>query len=168
MRLVAISDTHEQHTQIVLPEGDVLIHAGDITFRGEFPAIASFANWLKQQPHQHKVVIAGNHELTFETSARDIMVNLIREAGATYLQDSGCEIDGMLFWGSPWTPCYFNWAFNLNRGEEIDRKWQLIPEKTNVLITHAPPYGILDSVKDPERGPKVVRCWKKDYIIYLN
>jgi predicted phosphodiesterase len=149
MRIVAISDTHEQHAQVVVPEGDVLVHSGDFTYLGKLQAVADFANWIGSQPHKHKVVIAGNHDLTFQSNYRDIVVNLLREKGITYLEDSGCEIDNLLFYGSPWQPRFFDWAFNLDRGSpEIAQKWDMIPKDTNVLITHGPPYGILDSTTD--------------------
>jgi len=51
------------------------------------------------------------------------------------------EIEGVRFWGSPWQPWFFDWAFNLERGEEIRAKWELIPDDTEVLITHGPPQG---------------------------
>ena len=161
-RIVCISDTHEKHAQVVVPEGDILIHAGDSTFCGEFHAVASFAAWLKQQPHQHKLVIAGNHELSFQTPHREIMINLLREAGAIYLEDSAYEIDEILFYGAPWQPEFFNWAFNLPRdGKDLENKWSKIPEKTNVLITHGPPYGILDGVQEQDRGPQGCKKLKK-------
>jgi len=75
----------------------------------------------------------------------------ILERGITYLQDSGCEIEGVKFWGSPWQPWFFDWAFNLERGEQLRRKWALIPDDTDVLITHGPPAGILDLCPDGRR-----------------
>lgn len=162
MKIVAISDTHEKHEQVIVPQGDVLIHAGDFTYRGDFAAVASFANWLKQQTHQHKIVIAGNHELTFQSPSRDIMVNLIREAGAIYLENSGCEIGGLHFYGSPYTPYFFDWAFNIVRNSDtMIANWDLVPENTNILISHGPPYGILDSVQDRTRGPQGCEVLRK-------
>lgn len=152
MKLVCISDTHEQEEGVVLPEGDVLIHAGDITYRGAIPALAKFAHWLKEQPFKHKIVISGNHDFCFQNSNHNVAVNLIREAGAIYLQDSGVEIDGINFWGSPWQPWFHNFAFNLMRGKLIAAKWTLIPESTNVLITHGPIKNVLDEVPGGERA----------------
>jgi len=161
-RIVCISDTHEKHAQVTLPEGDILVHAGDSTFRGEFYAVASFANWLKQQPHQHKIVIAGNHELSFQTPYRKMMLNLLLEAGVIYLEDSGMEINNLFFYGTPWQPWFHDWAFNLPRdGEELRNKWKQIPDQTNILISHGPPYGILDGVQDISRGPQGCKLLKK-------
>jgi Icc-related predicted phosphoesterase len=71
---------------------------------------------------------------------------------AIYLEDSGITIEGLKIWGSPISPNYHSWAFNCERGEEIRKHWDLIPEDTDILITHCPPFGILDF--DPEGKPK--------------
>lgn len=150
MKLIIISDTHEKHEQVVLPKGDVLIHCGDFTFQGVTQRVAAFANWMKKQDFAHKICIPGNHELSFGPAVahRKIVINLIKEAGITYLEDSSTEIDGVKFYGSPWTPFFFNWAFNLPRGEMLANKWKQIPDDVNVLITHGPPHGILDQTSD--------------------
>jgi predicted phosphohydrolase len=145
VRLVCISDTHSRHRDIVVPDGDVLVHAGDFTKRGREQEIADFNGWLAELPHRHKLVIAGNHDFLFERAphvARGMLSN------ATYLEDSGCEIDGVRFWGSPWQPRFFDWAFNLDRGEPLRKKWERIPDRVDVLITHSPPHGVLDRVWD--------------------
>jgi len=173
LRIVAISDTHEQHQQIDLPEGDLLICAGDISFNGRPQAIADFNRWFAAQPHRFKILIAGNHDFLFEENhamARDLLSEEI-----IYLEDSGCQLlqvidrsplasrEGGLpplslveederrqantllkFWGSPITPWFFNWAFNRHRGAPIRRHWDKIPGDTEILITHGPPAGILD------------------------
>lgn len=147
MRIVAISDTHRLHNDIKVPDGDVLIHAGDFTGTGKIHEIAAFDVWLAKQPHRHKIVIAGNHDVTFETMPHIARASLQH---ATYLEDSGVEIDGFKIWGSPWQPRFCNWAFNVERGEKLRQKWEQIPERVDILITHGPPYGILDSVASGE------------------
>ena len=145
MKIVAISDTHNYHRELNIPEADLLIHAGDITKNGELSVIADFAGWLKNLPISKSIVIFGNHELGFESGPnRNTAIKLIEDAGATYLEDSGIEIDGTKIWGSPVQPFFYNWEFNRHRGKEIDVHWQKIPNDINVLITHGPPYGILD------------------------
>ena len=76
---------------------------------------------------------------------------------AIYLEDSGVVIDGLKFWGSPWTPEFFDWAFNARRGLQLFDKWQKIPLDTDVLITHGPPAGILDLVVT-RQGEAQVGC----------
>jgi Icc-related predicted phosphoesterase len=148
MKIVAISDTHEKHSLLTMPPGDVLVHSGDITNRGSVPKLAEFAAWLKVQDYKHKVVICGNHDFCFQNPNHDIVVNLLREAGAIYLQDSRTTIDGVNFWGAPWQPWFYDWAFNVRRGPELAKKWSVIPDDTHVLITHGPPRGILDLVDE--------------------
>lgn len=144
-RLVLISDTHCLHDGLDIPDGDILVHAGDLTNRGTVSEVADFSTWLKGLPHKTKIVIAGNHDFCFENAAnvcRDILGPII------YLQDESVQIDGLKFYGSPWQPTFFNWAFNLDRGEQIAQKWALIPEDTEILITHGPPFGILDRTRE--------------------
>ena len=143
-RIVCLSDTHNFHDQIAVPDGDVLIHAGDATGRGSIPEIAAFNRWFKKLPHKYKIFVAGNHDWLFETDnkyARQMLDDSI-----IYLEDSWVEIEGLKFYGSPWQPRFYDWAFNLMRGAEMARKWKLIPSDVDVLITHGPPHGILDEV----------------------
>lgn len=150
MKTVIISDTHEKHKQIFLPSGDLLVHCGDFTFHGDFDKVASFASWMKKQDFKYKICIVGNHELTFAQNnpRRNMFIKLLKEAGIIYLEDSSVEIEGIKFYGSPWTPFFYDWAFNLPRGKIIAEKWKQIPDDVNFLITHGPSYGILDSTSD--------------------
>lgn len=153
MRIVLASDTHEQHAGLDVPIGDVFIHAGDFTMLGKLPKVRAFGNWIRALPHRYKIVIAGNHELTFETDLEAGLEALgAGRDGLTYLQDSGIVIDRVSIWGSPWQPWFYDWAFNLPRGAPIAERWKLIPEGTQVLITHGPPFGILDSVRTEHVG----------------
>jgi Icc-related predicted phosphoesterase len=144
MKIISISDTHNKHREIKhIPDGDVLVHAGDITNVGEVGVLGDFADWMSQFPHK-KVIIAGNHDLAFTRSSREYILKYFEEKGIIYLEDSGVEIDGVRFWGSPFQPEFHNWAFNLPRGKALIEKWAMIPDDTSVLITHGPPYQILD------------------------
>ena len=153
MRIVLASDTHERHAGLAVPDGDVFIHAGDFTMQGDLRAVATFGRWVRALPHQWKIVIAGNHEVTFEETL-DLGLAALGpgQDGLVYLQDSSIVIDGISFWGSPWQPWFNDWAFNLPRGSAIAEKWELIPERTDVLITHAAPLGILDLVGSEHVG----------------
>ncbi|PIQ25197.1 metallophosphoesterase [bacterium (Candidatus Blackallbacteria) CG17_big_fil_post_rev_8_21_14_2_50_48_46] len=141
MRLVCISDTHGRHAELTIPEGDLLLHAGDFSKRGKPSEIEDFNAWLKTLPHPHKIVIAGNHDFLFEQAPEQARKLL---NAALYLEDSGVEIDGLKIWGSPVSPRFFDWAFNRSRGEEIRRHWQQIPHATDLVLVHGPPAGILD------------------------
>jgi len=145
MRLVFISDTHGFNRGLELPEGDFLVHAGDLTKKGRPSELQNATDWLRALPHRHKVLIAGNHDFCLETptpAEREML------RGLSYLRDESLELDGVLFYGSPWQPWFYNWAFNLPRGEALARVWRQIPGATQVLITHGPPLGILDRTFD--------------------
>ncbi len=144
MKIVCLSDTHNRHELIAVPDGDVLIHAGDATERGTIEEIVRFNRWFAGFPHWHKIFVAGNHDWLFETN-NDFARNLL-DASIHYLQDSFVEIENLKIYGAPWQPRFFDWAFNLNRGAELAEKWRLIPNNVDVLITHGPPFGILDEV----------------------
>lgn len=141
VRLVLLSDTHSQHAPVAVPPGDVLIHAGDLTDHGELDVVRDFNAWLGGLPHPHKLVIAGNHDFCFERQPEASAALL---TNATYLLDSGVTLAGLTFYGSPWQPWFYDWAFNLQRGPELKAKWDLIPAGTDVLITHGPPAGHSD------------------------
>ena len=145
MRIVCISDTHERHDEIALPEGDLLICAGDVTANGNLASLEQFARWMQKQPHPHKILIAGNHDFCFEAKVdRGEFVMRTSAPDVHYLQDSGVQVAGMRVWGSPWQPRFFDWAFNLDRGPQLAEKWALIPADTQILVTHGPPFGTLD------------------------
>lgn len=147
--IVAISDTHGMYEQVDVPDGDILIHAGDITGQGTYENLEEFNAWLGGLPHKHKVVIAGNHDWCFEWDqdrCRDILSN------GLYLQDEQTEIEGLKIYGSPWQPAFYDWAFNLPRGPALVEKWSEIPEGLDVLITHGPPHGILDQTRKELRN----------------
>ena len=144
-RLVLISDTHSLHSEIPsIPEGDILIHAGDLTSRGKLNELPEVRAFFDSLPHQHKIVICGNHDFCFEHESQAARARL---SNVTYLEDAGTVVDGLKIYGSPWQPWFHDWAFNLPRGEPLRRVWAQIPSDTDILITHGPPAGILDTVE---------------------
>jgi Icc-related predicted phosphoesterase len=152
LRLVFVSDTHGLHNRMLhaVPDGDVLIHCGDVSGHGSAGEISRFVAWLCEQPHPHKLFVAGNHDAAL-VARPPLLMEIINSAwvrndrGVRYLEDESTEIGGVKFYGSPWTPEFMNWYFMLPRaGVEIAAKWAAIPNDTQVLITHGPPYGILD------------------------
>jgi Icc-related predicted phosphoesterase len=144
MKIICFSDTHKLHDQIEeMPEGDVLLFAGDMCGRGGIKSIGRFNKWLGTLNYKYKIVVAGNHDMCLEDpSLRNLAKDMI--TNAVYLEDEEIIIDGIKFYGSPWQPEFLNWAFNLPRGPKLREKWALIPNDTNVLITHGPPHGIMD------------------------
>jgi predicted phosphodiesterase len=148
MRIVAMGDTHGYHRHLAVPDGDLLVHAGDLTQRGTLAQLEDAAAWLRALPHAHKVVIAGNHDFGLQ---RDPARARALFHGLTYLEDEGVTLGGLRLWGSPWQPWFFDWAFNLRRGAELDAKWRQIPEGLDVLVTHGPPAGHGDRCHDGRR-----------------
>jgi Icc-related predicted phosphoesterase len=139
VHLVLMSDTHGNHRQVEVPDGDLLVHAGDFTFfNGSTFAIRDFNTWLGQLPHKSKVLIPGNHDSGFVDPA---FRELITEA--TLLINEGTMMEGLRIWGSPVTPNDWG-AFGPGTAEEREGLFSRIPQGTDVLITHGPPRGILD------------------------
>lgn len=126
-----------------MPEGDVIIHTGDISKVGKEYEVEDFVDWFSNLNYQHKIFIAGNHDFFFERESNENIQHILND-NIIYLHNSQVEIEGIRIWGSPYTPRFFNWAFNFDRGTDLEKNWQQIPVNTDILVTHGPPFGILD------------------------
>ena len=169
-RFVCISDTHGLTHKLpkALPEGDVLLHAGDFSNTGLPKEVDKFLAFLSEQPHSKKIVIAGNHDLTFDVEnyprlwrrfghtqqfdCETLKKKVYEASGVFYLEDSGTQINGIHIWGSPWQPEFCGWAFNLTRGDACQSKWDLIPDGVDILMTHGPPLGHGDTLQNGGRS----------------
>lgn len=172
MKIVCISDTHNKHKQIDCGEGDILIHAGDATGRGQSGEIEPFLKWFGSQKFNFKILIAGNHDWGFEREP-ERYEEMCAKYGIYYLNDSGMEVQCPLtketikIWGSPVQPEFCNWAFNRRVSENLDvdiyhysgkiypwikPHWDKIPNDTDILITHGPPLGVRDGVQNAFHG----------------
>src|SRR6187455_903816 len=163
MKIICISDTHGEEVNV--PKGEVLIHAGDFSRRGSIRELENFCwqlkHWKEIGEYKYIITICGNHDFVGEKMP-ELTKRKIEETGAIYLNDSGCSIhnsEGKEFkvWGSPVQPELHNWAFNRKRGKEIKKHWNLIPPQCDILITHGPPYGYGDMVKD-SLNPEHLGC----------
>jgi Icc-related predicted phosphoesterase len=143
LRIVAMADTHLQHDGLVVPDGDILVHAGDMLQHGSLDELARAADFLRALPHPIKIVVAGNHEICLERLPAEARAML---EGFVYLEDEAVTIDGLVFYGSPWQPKFRIWAFGAARGAELASKWAKIPERVDVLVTHGPPHGFGDRI----------------------
>lgn len=150
MEIVCISDTHGKHEELDLPPGDMLLHAGDVSSKGYASEVKSFLDWFESQPHQFKLFIAGNHDFLMEDHP-DQFREMLPDS-LIYLENESTVIEGITFWGSPISPRFFDWAFNRDRGADIRKYWDGIPDEVDVLITHGPP---LDYGDVTARGEKV-------------
>lgn len=135
-----ISDTHNIWKEDV-PEAEFLLHAGDFTERGKESEIIQAMNWFASLPHEHKVATPGNHDFLFERA--EDLARQLTPAGIEMLIGQAKTIGGVKFYGAPYTPTFYNWAFNCE-AEQLERHWAHVPEDTDVLISHGPPFGHLD------------------------
>lgn len=142
MKICFISDTHSLHEQMLIPEADILIHAGDLSSRGERGELQVFLDWFAALPHPHKVFIGGNHDFFLEEE-RAAFLQMVPD-NLIYLENEQRAVAGIKIWGSPITPYFFNFAFNRHRGKAIRCYWDEIPTDTDILVTHGPPFGIGD------------------------
>jgi len=169
VKLVFLSDTHNKHNKLRIPECDILFHCGDWTGMGYKHEVERFAAWLDKQPARYIVVIPGNHEKTFEKclDSEESSMNWFKDhcPRAHLLIHEAVEIEGIKIFGSPYTPYFFNWAWNAGRTmieaaqvfkPFIGDLWNKIPSDTQILITHGPPYGILDFCPDWVQKDKLV------------
>ena len=179
-KIIAISDTHNNHNKLVIPECDILIHCGDWTSMGKIHEVETFAKWLdKQDQCKNIVIVPGNHELYLEAHLEQggglewITDHCPR---AEVLIDRSITINGIHIHGSPATPYFCDWAWNrmpsefdgrMYAGKEREKKvksikphWDMIPDDTNILITHGPPYEILDKTTfaDGTMRPEPLGC----------
>jgi predicted phosphodiesterase len=175
IRLSCLSDTHrvfeskylklsQQEKYSHIPQDtDILIHAGDFTSTGKLDEIQLFREFMNQVEVPHKIVIAGNHEITIDTpfyarrgkdfhrdlyssqQCRATLMEPLSDSSFHYLENEGMTCCGLKFWGSPVSPEFYDWAFGMDRGPEIATLWGKIPSAVDVLITHGPPalYGSL-------------------------
>jgi Icc-related predicted phosphoesterase len=154
MIITLISDTHGKHNEITqdLPGGDLLLHAGDISSMGYQHEVQQFCKWFNNvENYDHKIFIAGNHDWGFENNVEKIMEIVNSYKTVDYIQDETISVGDdekmVNIYGSPWQPEFYNWAFNLPKnGVELAAKWDAIPDNTDILITHGPAFGVLDTV----------------------
>lgn len=152
MIIDCISDLHGHYPK--LEGGDLLIVAGDLTARDKSHEYIKLYEWLQKQEYRKKIIVPGNHDNYLQKCNSFSSAPFAKEL-ATYLCDSGTEFEGLKIWGSPWTKWFEGvnphcTAFMLKTEEELTEKWAMIPDDTDILITHGPPYGILDKNVDGE------------------
>lgn len=147
IRIACLSDTHMEHEAVTPVEADIVVFAGDSCGWGSRKELDVFCEWFAKWPATHKVMIAGNHDWCLEK--HPVLAPMIVHAhGIIYLRDEEVDIEGLRFYGSPWQPWFNDWAFNLPRdGWELRKIWEDIPDYTDILVTHGPPFGLLDKAK---------------------
>ena len=144
IKIVCISDTHNYNVPLV-PDGDILIHAGDLTVHGSVSEVQRQLDWLRTLPHRYKIVVAGNHDRCLDENYSSILKQSRPDwSGLTYLCNSTVDVEvsnkpALRIFGSPYTPKFGNFAFQYDR--ETDYWQDKIPAGTDVVVTHGPPLG---------------------------
>jgi len=176
MNILCISDTHCQHELLnqylydpdYMKDIDCIIHAGDATTSRDrntnAKELRSFLDWYCEIPVNHKIFVPGNHDVSMEAK----VIDRKEYSDITFLVHESTIIDGIVIFGSPYTPTFgTGWAYNVAR-HKINRYWDEIPLTTDILITHGPPLGILDQTtsgvefSNPDNGNKyVLSCGDK-------
>lgn len=153
MKICAISDTHGKHDKLKISECDILLHAGDFTGSGQVWETKSFLEWFSKQDAKYKIFCSGNHDFLDEENPRMFKLMLDEYPDITYLRDEMVEVEGLKIYGRPWTPTFYNWAFMADRGSpKMASTLSIIPSKIDILLTHGPAKGILDSVRGEQVG----------------
>lgn len=149
MRVLCISDTHGYHNYLNIDEtADVIVCTGDFSnsrgMRNEAEA-EDFLNWFSSLKNKYKILVAGNHDTSFERKflSGNLDEFLAKYPSIIYLQDSSITIEGIKFYGSPWCPSFYNWAF-MKDDKDLAEIFEKIDDDVNILLTHSPAYGILD------------------------
>jgi Icc-related predicted phosphoesterase len=155
MKITCISDTHQHHKKIKMPETDMIIHAGDFTYHGELDEVKKFLNWYGEQRAEHKLLVCGNHEKWISTQG-DLLKEMCRNEGIELLHNSHTVIEGHTIFGSPYSVKFGNWAYGLY-DPELDDIWNTILPDTSILVTHGPAFGNLDKCPGGNVGSITLR-----------
>ena len=163
-RFVLISDTH--NTEPPLPKGEVLIHAGDLTGNGGRKQTEAAMRWIGEQAQKFEwvVFVGGNHDWFVYHLSREMGANAVREfvrpygENIIYLENELATVAGANIYGSPVQPTFCDWAWNYRRGAEIRKVWDKIPLNVDMLITHGPPFQVLDWVGKQRVGCEDLRA----------
>ena len=147
LKIWHISDTHSYHDLLDIPSNiDVVIHSGDCSnykdSKNNEPEVRDFIEWYSKIDIPFKIFVPGNHDTSIERGI--VKMSDFTSKDIMFLNSTDVIYKDIKFWGTPCTPSFgTGWAFNKQRTKMHDL-WQLVPEDTNVLISHGPPKGILD------------------------
>lgn len=147
-----MSDSHSHHKSLYIAPGDFICHSGDISGSGNIFEYLSFIEWFSSLNFKHKIFIGGNHDRLLAERDPEVM-QAIKDSGVHYLENEAISLEGINFYGSPLTPRFGRWDF-MKKREDLKEDWDNIPENTNVLLTHGPPFGVGDVCNSRE----VVGC----------
>lgn len=147
-----ISDTHTTENKLEIPSNiDIVVCAGDMgTFKDPnlcYPDLDRGLKWLDSLEIEHKIYVPGNHDTAMELD----LIEYGDYSNIIFLLHGDTTIEDIKFFGSPYTPAFYDWAYNSTK-EVLKELWKDIPLDTDILITHGPPKGILDRCQDGYRA----------------
>lgn len=160
MKIHCISDTHNEYDKLNTLRCDLLLHAGDATNRGRLEEIMRFLDWYAKQDARYKVFVPGNHDWGFQHN-EPLFREECEKRGIILLINQAVEIEGIKIYGAPQQPWFYDWAFNVQRGPEIKKFWDAIPDDTELLITHGPPAKILDWIPRSQERVGCEDLWNR-------
>jgi Icc-related predicted phosphoesterase len=166
IRICAIGDTHRQHWNLKIPKCDLFIFCGDAEINSLLP-LHDFNDWLGTIKATHKICVGGNHDSELERVGKEECKRLL--TNCIYLENEFLYLDGFKIWGSPFSPMFNNWSF-MRYDNDLKEIWATIPLETEILISHCPPFGILDQVlpRDDSQGSRTLKDRVKDVHPYLH
>jgi len=146
MKICCLSDTHQHHKKIKMPEVDMVIHAGDFTYHGELEEVKKFLQWYGEQKAKYKLLVCGNHEVEISKQPFQLLQQMCENEGIQILNNTHTVIQGLTIFGSPNSNKFgHGWAYNSTENELENIYASILPD-TDVIITHGPAYGRLDRV----------------------
>jgi Icc-related predicted phosphoesterase len=156
-----ISDTHSIHDQLVIPKSvDIVIHSGDFSnyhaTKANKAETIDFLEWYSKLPITYKILISGNHD-GFSCNQKQEFQQICSRLGIIYLLDEMIQIEGINIYGTPYTPTFGDWYFMKQR-HKISTIYDNIPDNVDILVTHGPPYGILDLATDYANNDEHCGC----------
>jgi Icc-related predicted phosphoesterase len=153
VKITCISDTHHHHKKIVMPQTDVIIHAGDFTYHGKLKEVISFLDWYGEQQAEDKILICGNHEVEI-LKYPQLLKDMCEARGITLLKNQHTTIKGLKIFGSPYTPTFgVGWAYMMD-DPDLTAVWDMIDNDVDILVTHGPAYKRLDWCPNGNVGSK--------------
>lgn len=156
MKIAVISDTHNKHNKLNIPDVDCIIHAGDFTssILNNKEEMDSFLEWFTKLDIKYKILVPGNHEIIMENLYKKNKINF---EGIFCLIDKSIVIEGIKFYGMPWSENFEDWAFFKTENEMKD-VLRNIEKDTDILITHTPPFCVLDKTDELDNvGSKLLK-----------
>jgi Icc-related predicted phosphoesterase len=158
LKIACISDTHMHHNKIVMPKCDMIIHAGDFTYRGEDDEVSRFLKWYEKQQADYKILILGNHEVGLSRKPFQEIKQIVNDHGIVLLHNTHFQLGDIKIYGSPYSHRFGSWAYGATE-QELDAMYNLIDPDCDIIVTHGPAKGRLDLCPNGSVGSIALSSW---------